>query len=210
MDWIDITMTIRSGMVHWPGDEEIVVERIQDLESGGPYNLSRISMGLHAGTHIDAPLHFLPRGAGIDEMPLDAVVGPARVIGIRDMEAVTRSELEPQDIREGERILLKTANSYRTGSAEFLEDYVYVSPEAAHYLAEKGIRAVGVDYLSVGPNTDEAAEVHEIFLQRDVWIIEGLDLSRVEPGGYELLCLPLKVAGGDGAPARAILRPLRR
>jgi arylformamidase len=210
VDWIDVTVTIRSGMVHWPGDEDVVIERTQDLDRGDPYNMSRVSMGLHAGTHMDAPLHFDREGPSIDEMPLSATVGPARVIEILDPAAIKPSELAAHAIRAGERILFKTSNSGHVWESDaFVEDYVYLSAEAARYLAEKGVLAVGVDYLSVGPYGEDASEIHLVLLEAGIWIIEGLDLSGVEPGDYELVCLPLKVARGDGAPARAILRPLR-
>lgn len=210
MEWIDITVTIRDGMVHWPGDEPVRVERTQDLESGGPYNLSRIIMGLHAGTHMDAPLHFLREGKGIDELPFSATVGPARVIEILDPAAIKPSELEAHDISAGERILFKTRNSKNLWKTDhFVEDFVYITREAAQLLAEKAVRCVGIDYLSVGGFFQDAQETHQALLHEGIWIIEGLDLSTVEPGDYELLCLPLKVARGDGAPARAILKPLR-
>jgi len=209
VDWIDITMTVRSGMVHWPGDEDVVIERIQDLESGDPYNLSRAVLSLHSGTHVDAPLHFIPGGRGIDEMPLPATVGPARVIGISDPVSIVPAELEACAIEEGERILFKTANSGRVWDTDtFVEDFVYLSEAGARFLARKGVRAVGIDYLSIGPYGEDASGIHKALLEAGVCIIEGLDLSGVEPGDYELICLPLKVERGDGAPARAILRSL--
>lgn len=211
MDWIDITLPLRNGMVRWPSDEPLRVERTHGLERGDGYNLSRVSMSLHAGTHVDAPLHFLPGGSGIDDMPLAATVGPARVIEIRDTAAIGPEELEEHGIRAGERILFKTANSERArGTDAFLEDYVHLTLPAARHLAERRVLAVGVDYLSVGPFAEGAQEVHVALLEAGIWIIEGLDLSGVEPGDYELICLPLRFERGDGAPARAILRPLRR
>lgn len=209
MDWIDATATIRGGMPRWPGDEEVVVERAMDLERGDAYNLSRVAMGLHAGTHVDAPLHFLPNGKGVDEMPLWPALGEARVIAITRVPAITASNLETQAITRGERVLFKTDNSERAWESEpFREDYVYLSTEAAEYLAEREVALVGIDYLSVGPPTEEAAEVHRTLLRAGIWVVEGLVLSGVDPGPYELVCLPLKVARGDGAPARVILRPL--
>jgi len=209
MDWLDITMTVRSGMVHWPGDEDVAIERTEDLERGGPYNLSRAVMSLHSGTHVDAPLHFISNGRGIDEMPPSATVGPARVIEIRDPVSIKTSELEAHAIERGERILFKTANSYRIRDTDaFVEDFVYLSEPAAGFLAQKGIVAVGIDYLSIGPYGEDASGIHKALLEAGIWIIEGLDLTGVEPGDYELVCLSLKVERGDGAPARAILRPL--
>jgi arylformamidase len=210
VDWIDITMTIRSEMVHWPGDEDVVIERIQDLDRGDPYNLSRAVLSLHSGTHVDAPLHFIPGGRGIDEMPLSAMVGPARVIEINDPISIAPAELEACAIETGERILFKTANSGHVWDTEaFVEDFVYLSEAGARFLAQRGVLAVGIDYLSIGPYGEDASGIHKALLEAGMWIIEGLNLSGVEPGDYELVCLPLKVERGDGAPARAILRPLR-
>jgi arylformamidase len=140
-------------------------------------------------------------------MPLDATIGPARVIQIRAEESITPAELKPYRIRRGERILFKTRNSARVWKTdEFDEDFVYISKEAAQNLAELGVRTVGVDYLSVGGFRRDGVETHRALLGAGIWIIEGLNLSGVKPGKYELLCLPLKVLGGDGAPARAILK----
>jgi arylformamidase len=209
MDWIDITVTIHRGMAHWPTDEAVGIERICDLNRGDDYNLSRILMSLHTGTHMDAPIHFIKDGIGIDRMPLDAAFGPARVIEIVDKELIRPPELQDHNIREGERILFKTANSASLWNTDtFSEEFVSVSEESAAYLAQRGVLLVGVDYLSVGGFNTDIAKVHLSLLEAGVWIIEGLDLSRVEPGDYELVCLPLKVDRGDGAPARAILRPL--
>ncbi|RJP35025.1 MAG: cyclase family protein [Actinobacteria bacterium] len=210
MGWIDISVTVRSGMAHWPTDEAVGIERICDLDRGDPYNLSRILMSLHTGTHMDAPIHFIRDGAGIDEMPLEAAIGRARVIEIRDRELIRPAELQEHGIERGERILFKTANSGSLWDSDaFSREFVSVSEAAASFLAAAGITLVGVDYLSVGGFNTDIAKVHLALLEAGVWIIEGLNLAGVEPGDYELVCLPLKVARGDGAPARAILRPLR-
>lgn len=205
--WIDISVSLRDAMVHWPGDPPISIRRVQDMEQGDTANLSMVSMGAHSGTHIDAPIHFIQQGAGVDKMPLDATVGRARVIEIRDSESIKPEELLRHHIRRGERILFKTRNSsYVWRSDEFVEDFVFISDEAASFLAERCVRIVGVDYLSVGSFKRGGSHVHKILLGADIWIIEGLDLSQVSPGKYELICLPLKLEQGDGAPARAILR----
>jgi arylformamidase len=205
--WIDISVTLRTGMVHWPGDRPVLIERTRDLARGDDMNLSAISLGSHSGTHIDAPLHFIPAGKSVPEMPFDAMIGPARVLEIVDPESIKPEELAPLDIRSGERILFKTRNSERCWKTDsFVEDFVYISLGAAHFLAEKGVRAVGIDYLSVGAYGKNGGETHVILLQSGAWIIESLDLSGVEPGEYELICLPLKVLNSEGAPARAVLR----
>ncbi len=207
MSWIDISVPLRTGMVHWPGDPDVHIERTHRLDRGDGMNLSAASMSLHTGTHMDAPLHFLEGGAALDRMPLDATIGPARVIEIRDTVSIKPEELAAHDIRRGERILFKTANSGRCWkSQEFVANFVYISKEAARFLADRGIRTAGIDYLSVGSPEADGDETHRILLGAGIWIIEGLDLSAVEAGNYELICLPLKIAGSDGAPARAILR----
>ena len=207
--WVDVSVRLRSGMVHWPDDPPVRIELTSDIERGDVANVSRIDMGSHTGTHMDAPLHFVRGGKGLDEMPLDATIGRARVIEIHDPESVKPNELRLHGISRGERILFKTQNSARAWQKDaFVEDFVYVSQEAARYLAGCKIQTVGIDYLSVGGFFRDGVETHQALLEAGVWIIEGLDLSQVEPGEYELICLPLKIEGSDGAPARAILRAL--
>ena len=205
--WIDVSVPLRSGMVHWPDNPPVRIERMLDMERGDAANVSLISLGAHTGTHMDAPVHFVRGGEGMDRMPLDATVGRARVVGIQDPTSIKPDELRPLGLAPGERVLFKTLNSARVWQTdEFVEDFVYVSQEAARYLVECGVRTVGVDYLSVGGFHKDGVETHEALLGAGIWVIEGLDLSEVEPGEYELICLPLKVQGSDGAPARAILR----
>jgi arylformamidase len=208
--WIDISVPLRHAMVHWPNNPPVKIERIRDLDRGDSHTISQISMGSHTGTHMDAPAHFIRKGIGIDKMPLDATVGRARVIEIQDTESIKPEELSGHRIRRGERILFKTRNSSLVWQTDaFIEDFVYISREAANFLVERGVRAVGVDYLSVGGFKRDGSYVHKTLLQGGIWIIEGLDLSQVRPGRYDLICLPLKLDRGDGAPARAILRPVR-
>ncbi len=207
--WIDISMLLRDSMVHWPGDPPVSIRRVKDIEHGDTANLSNISMGAHSGTHIDAPLHFFQEGISIDKMPVDTTIGRARVIEITDTESIKPSELLQHRIRRGERILFKTRNSSPAGQTdEFVEDFVFISDDAARFLVERGIRLAGVDYLSVGSFKHGGSYVHKTLLGGGVWLIEGLDLSRVSHGKYDLICLPLRLAQGDGAPARAILRPV--
>lgn len=208
-DWIDISIPLDNGMVDWPGD--VPFERIETLKlaNGDECNLSRISASAHTGTHMDAPKHYLKAGAGIHTVPITAVVGRAKVIAIRDPELIRMEELEPHRPAKGERLLFKTRNSTRCWKThEFQKKFVHLTPEAAGYLAESGVQTVGVDYLSVGGYQTDGAGIHRILLGAGVWIIEGLNLEHVEPGEYELVCLPLKIVGGDGAPARAVLRRL--
>lgn len=198
-------------MVKWPGDPEVKTERSLSIDRGDTVNQSTISMGVHVGTHIDAPLHFVKRGDAIDEMPLAAAMGACRVIEIENPEVITVDELRGHRIRGGERLIFKTANSHRCwGSDDFVKDYVYIPPETARMLAARRVRTVGIDYLSVGGYEKGGVATHIALLKAGVWLIEGLDLSRVGPGAYELLALPLKIKGCDGAPARVLLRKSSR
>jgi arylformamidase len=207
-DWIDISVPVYSGMVVWPGDGEVRVERVMELEQGDAFNLTQCSFTAHTGTHVDAPRHFLAQGAAMDALPLDAVLGPCRVVRIQDPEAVRPAEI-PGDLLPGDRVLFKTDNSRKYNALpHFVENFVYISKEAAEALVAARARTVGIDYLSVGGFHQDLAETHVILLTAGIWIIEGLDLSNVEPGRYELACLPLRLVGADGAPARAALRKL--
>jgi arylformamidase len=210
-DWIDISVPIYSGMVHWPDDPGVSVERTKDLSRGDAANVSKLELGAHTGTHIDAPRHFLVDGAGIDELPFDATIGPARVISIEHPQTILPAELEAHRLRAGERVLFLTRNSERCWkNNQFVEDFVYISAAAAQFLVQRQVRTVGIDYLSVGGYVHDGVETHRLLLGAGIWLIEGINLSAVKPGTYELVCLPLRVAGADGAPARAILRPRGR
>ena len=202
-------MALHSGMAHWPDNPPVRIERQLDIDRGDVANVSVLSMGSHTGTHMDAPLHFIADGRSLDEMAFEETIGPARVIEIFDEVAVTVAELADKDIQAGERVLFKTRNSHGAWNENsFVEDFVYISQEAARYLVERRVRTVGIDYLSVGGFKRDGEETHHALLGAGIWIIEGLNLAEVEPGDYELICLPLKVLGSDGAPARAIVRPL--
>ena len=205
--WIDVSVPLRTGMVHWPDNPPVSIERMLDIERGDVATVSKLSMGAHTGTHMDAPLHFFRAGKGIDSMPLSATIGRARVIEIGDPQSIKPEELRPYQIQRDERILFKTRNSARCWQTnDFVEDFVYISQEAARYLATQQVQTVGIDYLSVGGFFKDGVETHHALLEAGIWIIEGLNLSNVSPGIVELICLPLKIEGGDGAPARAILR----
>ena len=211
-DWIDITVTLKPDMNYLKLDPvPPKIFRLSDVDRGDKVTMSKLEIISHTGTHVDAPLHFIPGGSTITDMPLDATVGPARVIEIKHQSLVTVEELEPYDIKEGERILLKTRNSPITyESPEFVEDYVYISKEAAEYLADKKIRMVGLDNITIGDFRDEDSIVatHRAFLEKGIYVLEAVALDGVEPGDYELIFLPLKLLNGDASPGRAILRPL--
>jgi arylformamidase len=193
-------------MVHWPGNPGVRLESTEEVGEGGICRVSMLSLGVHTGTHFDAPIHFDVPGGGVDALPLAAFVGVARVVAVQG-SAVDRADIEQHDIRAGERILFKTSNSGRCWSTdEFVPDYVYVGKEAARCLAELRVRTVGVDYLSVGGPSDGAA-THRLLLEAGVCILEGLDLRRVTPGEVDLIALPILLRGSDGAPARVLVRP---
>lgn len=206
-NWIDISLTIYPEMPYWPDNPAVEIEPSQCLAHGDVCNVSQLTIGTHTGTHIDGINHFIKDGMGVDRMPLDATVGKARVIEIKDPKQITVAEIEPHNLQPGERILFKTRNStHALKSVDFVEDFVHISTEAANYLAQKQVRTVGVDYLSVGGYQGNVVEVHRALLGSGIWAIEGLDLSQVEPGEYELICLPIKLKDGDGGLARGILR----
>ena len=197
-------------MVHWPGDpgfESRLEKKIGD-ENDSPCNLTHLNMSAHTGTHMDAPRHFIARGDTMESMPLEAVMGPCRVIEIHDSTAITSSELEPHQLQRNERVLFKTHNSSRSWqNDDFDQDFIYISQDGARHITARGVQTVGVDYLSVGGFKKDGVETHVELLGAKVWIIEGLNLNEIEPGKYDLACLPLKIVGSDGAPARAALRP---
>lgn len=196
MELIDISVPIRSGMVTYPGDPGVTVERVVTIGGDSPINLSKIDMGLHSGTHVDAPVHFIEGAAGVDEVPLDALIGPCEVVAVPALDASTVAAA----VDRAERVLFKTPNSELWARDSFAEEFARLDERAARVLVQRGVRLVGVDYLSVG---DEAA--HQVLLGAGVVVVEGLDLRRADPGRYELICLPLRIAGSDGAPARAVL-----
>jgi len=209
--WIDVSMPLRNNMAHWPTDPAVEIVRLSDTDKGNSTSSSDIHFGNHCGTHIDAPLHFIAGGSTIEKMPPDAVIGRVRVIESKDEESIKVEELIPYKIRRGERILFKTSRGseyYKSDS--FYKDFVHIHPDAARYLVGRGVRVVGIDYLSAGSfhNWEMNRETHMTLLGNGVYIIEGLDLSKIEPGGYDLVCLPLLLEGGDGAPARAMLKPV--
>ncbi len=207
--WIDISIPLYTGTVHWPGDPEPILERLLDMDQGEEANVTFLKMSAHTGTHMDAPLHFLGEGAALDSLPLDTAIGPARVIEIdADAVRIGPEQLSKHHIEPGDRVLLKTRNSltpwYRE---EFQPNFAALSAEGALYLTKLGIRMVGIDYLSIGAWESDGAETHRILLRASIWILEGLNLESVQPALYDLICLPLRIRGADGAPARAVIRP---
>ena len=208
MKLIDISMPIGEAMTVWPGDPAPRLERVRSIGRGDACNLTRILLGAHTGTHVDAPHHFIDEGERIEGIPLDSLIGPCRVVATAPGPLVERDDLERQGIGERERILLKTDNSSRRHAlgGEFRRDFTALSSGAAAYLAERETLLLGIDCLSVEPFDSPGNPVHRILLGKKIVLLEGLDLSRVEPGPWELLCLPLSIPGIEGAPARAVLR----
>jgi arylformamidase len=201
----DISIGIDENLPLWPGDPELRLHWAANIEQGDLVNLTELSMSIHTGTHIDAPLHFLPNGKPIDSLSLNVFVGEAQVVAIpQDVNLITVDIL--QDVCEinAARILFKTKNSQLWETSKFQQDYVALEASAAQWLVDQGVQLVGIDYLSIAPFKDPAP-THEILLSNDVVIVENLDLRLVKPGIYTLICLPLKLVGREAAPARAIL-----
>jgi arylformamidase len=211
--WIDISVPLKQDMVHFPNDPiPPKIYRMHDVEKGDKVTMSVLNIISHTGTHVDTPLHFIPGGSTVSDIPLDALIGPTRVIEIKDRDKIKVEELEPYDIKAGERILFKTRNSpVAYESEKFVEDYVYISSEAARYLAEKKVRLVGLDCITIGhfKEPDNLNQTHIVLLKAGVYILEDCALAGVAPGDYELICLPLLIDKGDAGPCRAILRPLQ-
>lgn len=195
-------------MLLWPGDPPVVVEPAARISRGDVANLSDLRLGSHTGTHIDPPFHFLEHGATVDRLPLEALIGEAVVVEIpRSTGDIDPADLERAGIEGATRVLFKTGNSALWGrpGVAFPDDYVALTPEGAQWLIDRGVRLVGVDFLSVERFDAPGHPTHRALLGAGVVIVEGLDLSGVAPGRYGLACLPIRLAGGDGAPARAVL-----
>jgi arylformamidase len=203
----DITLPISESMAIWPGDPPVRIRQPLRLERGDVATVSQIELGSHTGTHVDAPSHFLPGGSTIDRLGLEILIGKALVIDIRSVDSLGASDLERLHVPDHtERLLLKTKNSdhWTHGDNAFFTDFVALTEDGAHWLAGRGVKLVGIDYLSVA-SLEDPAPVHLILQGAGVVLVEGLNLSGVPEGTYQLICLPLKLTGCDGAPARAVL-----
>ncbi len=210
-NWIDISLPIYAGMIGGPKDPRVEFKLLRDPAKGDPVTMSQVTMSCHSGTHIDAPLHFFPGSAGVDELPLDTFIGPAQVIEIKDPDAVKSAELKDYDIRPGDRLLFKTKNSSWVFDGEFFPTpYISITIEAAQFLVGKKIKMVGIDYITVGGSESREANmtVHKIFLDAGIAIMEEVNLKGVKPGRYELNAVPLRFRKGDAAPCRALIRPV--
>ena len=202
----DISLPIESGGAVYPGNPEIQITLQQAIAHGASANVSALAMGSHTATHVDAPRHFFDDGAGADTLPLDVLMGPALLIAMdADVTAVTAELLASHDLTHVSRLLIRTRNSTYIREPKFRPDYTYLAPDGARFLVDHGVKLVGVDYLSVEQFHSGHHQTHRTLLENGVVIVEGLDLSEPPPGVYELRCLPLRLTGLDGAPARAVL-----
>jgi arylformamidase len=202
----DISLTLRQRMPVYPGEPTPLLEPTWQMERGDFCNVSRLTIATHTGTHIDAPLHFLPGGTPVDQLSVDVLVGPALVVEMAVEQEITAADLEAAAIPPGtERILFKTRNSRLLDDEDFRRDFVYLALDAARWLVERGVRLLAIDYLSVEQMDTQPNVVHQTLLRAGVVIVEGADLRQVAPGSYLLACLPLKIEGADGSPVRAVL-----
>jgi arylformamidase len=224
-EWIDISIPFRNGMLYWPSDPVPKIVRMKDANAGDKVTLTDLHFISHSGTHIDAPLHFIRNGVSIDKMPLDTAVGIARVIEIKDQESIKPEELKLHNIQKGERILFKTKNSsWIYDTDEFHKKYVFLTPESAEYLVTRGIRLVGLDYITVSAyeTENEYASIpeyqaksgihrtHRALLGNGIYIMENINLVKAKAGYYELIALPIRLENGDAGLTRAILIPLNK
>jgi arylformamidase len=202
----DVSVPIRSGGLVYPGNPEIEITLQQAVAQGAGANVSFIRFGSHTGTHADAARHFFDDGQTVDTIPLERLIGPALLLGFPDdLRAVGAADLQKHDLKGHKRVLLRTRNSALLSQKEFVPDYTYLAPDGAQYLVDKGVELVGIDYLSIEQFHSGHHKTHRTLLERSVVILEGLDLSVPTAGEYQLICLPLRIEGGDGAPARAVL-----
>jgi arylformamidase len=206
-DWIDITRTLSNGIIHWPGDPPFNWLRTRDITGPGTANVSEMSTSVHIGTHIDAPLHFITGGSDIVEVPLSQLMGPAVVVQVTERRDILVEDLAEVELKSGDAVLFRTPNEDLWDQQEFSEDFVALSGDAAMWLVDHGVSAVGIDYLSIDNYHSQEKPAHYALLGNGIIIIEGLDLSGAEAGRYEMIALPLKIAGSDGAPARVLIRP---
>lgn len=206
MKLIDVSVPLDAHLPTYPDNTPFSLEPIKRIARGDSSNVSTLHMSAHTGTHVDAPRHFFDAGPGTEALPLEMLLGRARVIEVASRTGIAAEDLEPIGLAGEIRLLIKTHNSSFWGSPTFREDYVGVTDSGAKHLVARGIKVVGVDYLSVEQFKNVGKPAHHVLLGAGTIVIEGLDLRGVEPGIYDMLCLPLRVVGSDGAPARVVLR----
>ena len=203
---LDVSVPLAAGIPAYPGNPEFELHPIKRIADGGSSNVSRLVLGTHTGTHIYAPKHFFDDKVGVETLALDLLIGRARVIEINRRGGITADDLAAAGLREDIRVLLKTPNSRLWNSPTFHTDYTHVTEAGARYLVDQGVKLGGIDYLSVEQFKLPGAPAHRILLGNGIIIIEGLNLAEADAGMYEMYCLPLPVSGGDGAPARVVLK----
>jgi arylformamidase len=206
MKLIDVSVPLDENLPTYPGNTPYSLQAVKRITRGDSSNVSTVHMSAHSGTHVDAPRHFFDKAPGVEGLALEILIGRARVIEITSRKGIGADELADIDLSEDIRVLFKTSNSRLWGSGSFQKDYVGVTEAGARHLVEHGIKLVGVDYLSVEPFKKPGAPTHHLLLGAGIIVIEGLNLRDVEPGIYEMFCLPLVLVGADGAPARVVLR----
>jgi arylformamidase len=206
MKLIDVSVPLDANLPIYPGNTPFSIEPIQRIAKGDHANVSTVHMGVHSGTHVDAPWHFVDGGTTTDRLPLDILIGRTRVVELTTRKGITAEDLTGVDFSEDVRVLFKTANSRLWGNPEFHREFIGVAESGARHLVERGVKLVGVDYLSVEVFKTPGAPAHHALLGAGVVVIEGLNLRDVDPGIYEMYCLPILIAGCDGAPARVVLR----
>lgn len=207
MKYYDISLNLSAETVRWVTSPPFELIERRRMSRGDYNNSSAVTMSVHSGTHMDAPFHFVPRGAAIDELPLELFIGPAVVHEVDASRYITAEHVAKVDLGDVRRVLFKTRNSQLLQRSAYDPDFVAFSVEAAQALVARGVRLVGLDYLSVA-HSDEQVPVHRAFLDHGVALLEGVDLSAITPGRYELICFPIRLRGVDGAPCRAVLRDL--
>ena len=202
----DVSVPIFAGGLTYPGNPDIAIQPQQEVSKGASANVSSLSFGSHTGTHVDAMKHLFDDGTAVDALPLGVLMGPAILVAVPDnVMAVGEADLRAHDLGGQERVLIRTRNSGFIRSRDFVRDYTYLAPDGAAYLASLGVKLVGIDYLSIEQFHSGHHMTHRTLLERGIVIVEGLDLSAPPPGAYDLRVLPLRLAGLDGAPARAVL-----
>jgi arylformamidase len=203
---IDVTAPLSAEVPTFPGDPRFHMEFRHRIADGKPYNVAQVTMGVHSGTHVDAPFHFLAEGGTVDTLPLEILMGKVLVVQVAARDRIDVAEVEALDLTDEIRVLFKTRMSGQLKNPVFQEDFVHLTPPAAARLVQAGIKLVGIDYLSVEKFRSPDFGAHHALLRAGVVIVEGLDLSEAEAGSYDMVCLPLRIVGADGSPARVVLR----
>jgi len=206
MKLYDATLSIHEKMMTFPGDPPFEKKAVSRIRNGDDYNLTRITMSTHLGTHVDPPAHFIANGTTVDQIALETLVGPGVVADLRGCSRIDAHALEKAGIADDKRVLLKTDNGPKLRGSTFHQDYVHLTEDGARFLVERQVYLVGIDSLSIEHHENPGSPVHHMLLNAGILVVEGVHLLDVPPGNYDIFCLPLKIKGADGAPARVLLR----